>query len=159
MQNRKKKKKTHLYNSLLDSVGEGDGGMFQENSIETCILSRVRQITSPGWNKAFSNHMKSHGRPACRGHTIEPLFSHLTLKSSIFPSFFIHAEVCWWIVTTKKFIFEAYRLLCCKNFHRGWFQAADRTWLNGQEKKDAHSQLSFASTIWLQKMGPATSNW
>ena len=27
--------------SLLDSVGEGKGGMFQENSIETCILSRV----------------------------------------------------------------------------------------------------------------------
>ena len=25
------------------------GGMFQENSIETCILSRVKQITSPGW--------------------------------------------------------------------------------------------------------------
>ena len=24
-------------------------GMFQENSIETCILSRVKQITSPGW--------------------------------------------------------------------------------------------------------------
>ena len=31
------------------SVGEGEGGMFQENSIETCILSRVKQITSPGW--------------------------------------------------------------------------------------------------------------
>ena len=29
-------------------VGEGDGGMFQENSIETCILSRVKQITSAG---------------------------------------------------------------------------------------------------------------
>ena len=28
---------------------EGEGGMFQENSIETCILSRVKQITSPGW--------------------------------------------------------------------------------------------------------------
>ena len=27
-----------LENSLLDSVGEGEGGMFQENSIETCIL-------------------------------------------------------------------------------------------------------------------------
>ena len=25
------------------------GGMFWENSIETCILSRVKQITSPGW--------------------------------------------------------------------------------------------------------------
>ena len=23
--------------------------MVQENSIETCILSRVKQITSPGW--------------------------------------------------------------------------------------------------------------
>ena len=33
----------------LDSMGEGEGGMFRENSIETCILSRVKQITSPGW--------------------------------------------------------------------------------------------------------------
>ena len=23
--------------------------MFQENSVETCILPRVKQITSPGW--------------------------------------------------------------------------------------------------------------
>ena len=30
-------------------MGEGEGGMFQENSIETCILSMVKQITSPGW--------------------------------------------------------------------------------------------------------------
>ena len=30
-------------------MGEGEGGMVQENSIETCILSRVKQITSPGW--------------------------------------------------------------------------------------------------------------
>ena len=44
----KKKKDTGLQNSLLDSVGEGKGGMIQENSIETCILSRVKQITSPG---------------------------------------------------------------------------------------------------------------
>ena len=34
---------------ILDSVGEGEGGMFRENSIETSILSRVKQITSPGW--------------------------------------------------------------------------------------------------------------
>ena len=33
MQNRKRD--TDVYNSLLDSVGEGKGGMFQENSIET----------------------------------------------------------------------------------------------------------------------------
>ena len=27
-------------------MGEGEGGMFRENSIETCVLSRVRQVTS-----------------------------------------------------------------------------------------------------------------
>ena len=30
-------------------MGEGEGGMFRENSIEISILSRVKQITSPGW--------------------------------------------------------------------------------------------------------------
>ena len=64
MQNRKKKKKdTDLYNSLLDSVGEDEGGMFPENSIETCILSRVKQITSPGWM-----HERS-ARTWCTGKT------------------------------------------------------------------------------------------
>ena len=32
---------------MLDSMGEGEGGMILENSIETCILSYVKQITSP----------------------------------------------------------------------------------------------------------------
>ena len=47
MKNRKTD--TDVQNKFLDSVGEGEGGMFRENSIETCILSRVKQITSPGW--------------------------------------------------------------------------------------------------------------
>ena len=47
MQNRKRD--TDVQNRILDSVGEGEGGIFQENSTETCILSRVKQITSPGW--------------------------------------------------------------------------------------------------------------
>ena len=47
MQNRKRD--IDVQNRLLDSVGEGEGGMFGENNIETCILSRVKQITSPGW--------------------------------------------------------------------------------------------------------------
>ena len=46
MQNRKRD--TDVQNRLLDSVGEGKGRMFQEKSIKTCILSRVKQITSPG---------------------------------------------------------------------------------------------------------------
>ena len=47
MQNRKRD--TDVLNRLLDSVGEGKGGIFRENSIETSILSRVKQITRPGW--------------------------------------------------------------------------------------------------------------
>ena len=47
MKNRKRD--TDVQNRLWDSVEEGEGGMFRENSIETCILSRVKQITSPGW--------------------------------------------------------------------------------------------------------------
>ena len=31
--------------------------MFQENSIETCILSRVKQITSPGWMHETSSDL------------------------------------------------------------------------------------------------------
>ena len=44
-----RKRDTDVQNRLLDSVGEGEGGMFRENSTETSILSRVKQITSPGW--------------------------------------------------------------------------------------------------------------
>ena len=38
-----------VQNRLLDSVGKGEGGMLWENSIETSILSMVKQIASPGW--------------------------------------------------------------------------------------------------------------
>ena len=31
---------------LLDSVGEGEGGMIWENGIETCIISCKKRITS-----------------------------------------------------------------------------------------------------------------
>ena len=42
------KRDTDVQNKLLDSVGKGEGGMTWENSIETCILSYVKQIASPG---------------------------------------------------------------------------------------------------------------
>ena len=32
----------------MDSVGEGEGGMIWENGIETCKLSYMKQIASPG---------------------------------------------------------------------------------------------------------------
>ena len=42
------KRDTDVQNSLLDSVGEEEGGMIWENGIETCIISYKKQITSPG---------------------------------------------------------------------------------------------------------------
>ena len=41
-------KDTDVKNRLLDYVGEGEGGMIWENSIETCILLYVKQIASLG---------------------------------------------------------------------------------------------------------------
>ena len=42
------KRDTDVLNSLLDSVGEGKGGMIWENGTEICILSYVKRITSTG---------------------------------------------------------------------------------------------------------------
>ena len=39
---------TDVQNSLLDSVGEEEGGMIWENGIETCILSCKKRIASLG---------------------------------------------------------------------------------------------------------------
>ena len=41
------KRDTDTKNRLLDSEGEGEGGMIWENSIETRILSYVKHMTSP----------------------------------------------------------------------------------------------------------------
>ena len=61
MQNRKRD--TDVQNRLLDSVRESEGGMFRENSIKTCILSSVKQMTSPGWMHETS------ARAWCTGKT------------------------------------------------------------------------------------------
>ena len=61
MQNRKRD--TDVQNRILESVGEGKGGMFRGNSTETCILSRVKQVTSPGWMHETS------ARAWCTGKT------------------------------------------------------------------------------------------
>ena len=44
----RQQKRRRVQNSLLDSVGEGEGGMIWENGIETCIISYKKRIASPG---------------------------------------------------------------------------------------------------------------
>ena len=60
---RDSKRDTDVQNRLLDSVGEGEGGMTWENSIETGILSYVKQISSPGWC------MRQNAQSWCTGMT------------------------------------------------------------------------------------------
>ena len=38
------KRDTDVKNRLLESMGEGEGGMIWENGIETCIISYKKQI-------------------------------------------------------------------------------------------------------------------
>ena len=47
----------------MDSVGEGEGGMIWENSIETCILPYVKEKTSP-----LSMHEIGHSKPVHWDH-------------------------------------------------------------------------------------------
>ena len=44
----RQQKRHRCIEQSLDSVGEGEGGMIWENSIETCIISYMKQVASPG---------------------------------------------------------------------------------------------------------------
>ena len=45
---RDSKRDTDVQNSLLDSVGEGEGGMIWEKGIEIRIISYMKRVASPG---------------------------------------------------------------------------------------------------------------
>ena len=50
------KRDTDVNNRLLDSVGEGEGGLFQEISIETCIFIKSETGHQPrldAWDKCL----------------------------------------------------------------------------------------------------------
>ena len=83
----------------MDSVGEGEGGMFRENSIETCILSRVKQITSPGWMRETSAWAWCTGKTQSTVYLkdILSLYSHLFREqncSSFCSKIVVALEMC-----------------------------------------------------------------
>ena len=43
---RQQKRHRCIENTLVDSVGEGEGGMIWENGIETCIIPYKKRIAS-----------------------------------------------------------------------------------------------------------------
>ena len=66
-------------------MGEGEGGMVWENGIETCILSYVKRIASPGsmnetgcsglvhWDDPEGWDGEGHGRGFRMGNTCTPV--------------------------------------------------------------------------------------
>ena len=72
---------------LLMKAKEGKGGMFWENSIETSILSRVKQTTSPGWMHETSargwytgkTQRDGMGREAGGGTHVNPWLIHVSV--------------------------------------------------------------------------------
>ena len=57
MSTRKTATETDVKNRLLDSAGEGEGGMIWENSTEMCILPYIKQMTS-----ASLSHEAGHSK-------------------------------------------------------------------------------------------------
>ena len=55
---RDSKRDTDVNNRLKDSVGEGEGGMICGESVETCILPYVKQMTS-----SSLMHEAGHSKP------------------------------------------------------------------------------------------------
>ena len=81
---RDSKRDTDVLNSLLDSVGEGKGRMIWDNGIETCILSYVKRIASPGWmhDTGFSGLVHWDGEEGGRWvHDGEHMYTHGGFKS------------------------------------------------------------------------------
>ena len=74
-----------ILNSLLDSVGEGEGGMIWENGIETCIISYKKRIASPSlmqdtgclglvhWDDPEGWYREGGGRGFRMGNTCTPV--------------------------------------------------------------------------------------
>ena len=69
----------------MDSVGEGEGGEIWENGIETCIISCMKRIASPGsmhgtgclglvhWDDPEGGYGEGGGRRDQDGNTCIPV--------------------------------------------------------------------------------------
>ena len=79
------KRDTDVQNRLLDSVGDGEGGMIWENGTETCLISCKKQIASLGsmqdtgclglvhWDDPERGYGERGGRGVQDGSTCTPV--------------------------------------------------------------------------------------
>ena len=81
----RQQKRHRFIKQTLDSVGVGESGMIWENGIETCIISYVKRINSPGsmhdagclglvhWNDPEGWYGEGGGRGVQDGNTCTPV--------------------------------------------------------------------------------------
>ena len=74
-----------MYRTVFWTLREGEGGMIWNNDIETCIISFVKQISSPcsmhdtgcpglvHWDKQEGWHEEAGGRGFKMGNTCTPM--------------------------------------------------------------------------------------
>ena len=111
--------KKHVKNILLDSVGEGKGRMIWENSIETCILSYVKQMTSlslmhetgalgqhrgMGWGFGMGGHIYTCGWfMSTYGKNHQKIVISLQLKSINYFFYKMSQHSAWCMLNSLKF--------------------------------------------------------
>ena len=81
----RQQKRHRCIERLFDSVGEGKGGMVRENGTETCMISSVKHIASPGpmydtgcsglvhWDDPEGWDVEGCGRGLRMGNTCTPI--------------------------------------------------------------------------------------
>ena len=91
----KTEKETQMYRTEFWTLGEGEGGTFQKNSIETCLLSRVKQITSPGWMHETSAQTWCTGKTQREKKKKKKQRERKKKKSSSFPFNILVLRICF----------------------------------------------------------------
>ena len=82
----------HRYKEqALDTVGEGEGGMIWENSIETYILPNVKQIASG--NSIYDTETQSQGTVTTKRDVVGRETGGVFKREETHESWLIHADV------------------------------------------------------------------
>ena len=134
------KRNTDVKNRLLDYVGEGEGGMIWENSIETCIFSSV-QFSHSVMSNSLQPHALQHSRPPCPSPTPRaysnscPLsrWCHPTASPSVIPfSSCLQSFPSIRVVSNESALTSAGQVLELKLQHQSfqWIFRVDFLWID-----------------------------
>jgi len=146
------KRDTDIKNRLLDSVGEGEGGMIWENSIETYIFSSVQFSRSVESNSLRPHEGLLEGDSRHKGyrHSANPPGSRLLTPASChWPAW----RVCFHFVRPLSLVCAAREME-----HRGRHHQA--AWGTGKDSGSLFSLSHLRPLVWgWTARGPQLRDW